>query len=67
LSLPFIGRNVSNGGSMDYRYSAFVSLNDKEMEMLSDHLMTDIRLYIYDRTVDNSKKFSEYMKCIAAQ
>lgn len=59
-----IDSKVSRNGS-GYTYSAFISLSPAEIEKLSQNIITDVRLYIYDSTIKKGKKLQEYLKCIA--
>jgi hypothetical protein len=46
-------------------YSAFFNLSDSDIKLLSENIITDVRLYIYDSTIANGKKLADYMKCIS--
>jgi hypothetical protein len=48
----------------DYIYSAFIRLNTNDLKLLTQNIITDVRLYIYDKTIINGAKTKEYLKCI---
>jgi hypothetical protein len=54
---------VTSDGS-GYTYSAFINLDPNDITLLTQHKITDVRLYIYDRNITNGKKLIEYIKCI---
>lgn len=47
-----------------YVYSAFVPLNNDDIEKLIQNEITDVRLFIHDREIKNGKRYQEYLKCI---
>ncbi|MDA0175910.1 hypothetical protein OOZ35_00220 [Mesoflavibacter profundi] len=47
-----------------YRYSAFIRLNNEDIELLSNNEITDYRLYIYDKSISNGNVYKEYLKCL---
>lgn len=59
--------DVSSGSIDGYTYSAFISLSEDEIKLLSENIMTDVRLYIYDGIVKNGNKLADYMKCISSK
>jgi len=54
---------VSNSGT-DYVYSAFFELNANDIKMLTANVITDYRLYIYDRAVTTGYTLREQLKSI---
>lgn len=48
----------------NYAYTAFFELTKQDIKLLIENPITDNRLYIYDGTVENGVKFSEYLKCL---
>jgi hypothetical protein len=54
---------ASGGG---YVYKAFIALTKEEINLLSNKIITDTKLFIYERTVDKESavKIKEYLKCI---
>jgi hypothetical protein len=50
--------------SIRYQYSAFIRLNEQDIEKLKIAEITDFRLYIYDSAIANGKLYQEYLKCI---
>lgn len=50
-----------------YRYSAFVELNKEQIQILSNQLITDVRIYIYDGEIENEDALSlqGYLKCLS--
>ncbi|RRG24815.1 hypothetical protein DWB61_02055 [Ancylomarina euxinus] len=51
-----------NGGG--FTYSAFFNLEKEEIETLSQKIISDVRLYIYDSEIKDGIKYQEYLKCI---
>lgn len=47
-----------------YTYSTFVELTKEDLQLLSENVITDNRLYIYDGTIKNGNKLKEYVKCL---
>ena len=64
INLPneTIEANVSDYG---WEYTAFFSLSDENINKLKASPITDYRLYIYDKTIENGHVFCEYLKCLA--
>lgn len=58
-----IDAKVSSSGT-GYVYSAFIQLTPNEMILLSEQVMTDKRLYIYDGTIEHGEKLRQYISCI---
>ncbi len=58
--------NVKVTDDARYMYSAFVEVKKEDIEIFKTHIITDNRLYIYDRVikVDDAKQVQEYFKCI---
>ncbi|PWB25428.1 hypothetical protein [Flavobacterium sp. HTF] len=54
-----------NKGAKGFLYSAFVPLTTEDIKLLTENQITDNRLYIYDGTVKNGQKLSEYLKCLS--
>ncbi len=56
--------NTSTSGGWDY--SAFVRLDDSDIEKLTKSTVTDFRLYIYDSKVLPKKAalYQQYLKCL---
>ena len=59
--------DANSGEGSRWKYSAFILLNDQDIKVLTQHSITDLRLYIYDRTVENGNKFKELLKCLVTQ
>lgn len=59
-----IDTDVSNYGK-GYDYSAFITLTDEDIMKLKSNLITDVRLYIYDRSIKDGVILKEYLKCIS--
>lgn len=51
-------------GAKNFVYSAFIELSKEEIALIIKNKITDDRLYIYDGTVENGIKLSEYLKCL---
>ena len=47
-----------------YEYSTLIKLTEDDIIKLKQHIITDVRLYIYDREVSNGAKLKGYLKCI---
>jgi hypothetical protein len=60
--LEKIDVNYSDG----YVYSAFIRLTPNDILLIKNNLITDVRLYIYDRnlSIEMSKELQEYLKCL---
>ncbi|WP_172919497.1 hypothetical protein [Capnocytophaga canis] len=54
----------ANGTGSSYVYSTFVELTKNDINIFKNNELTDVRLYIYDNSIDNGKKLSELLKCI---
>lgn len=56
----------SYGGSIIYKYYAYVVLDDDDIKKLCASAISDYRLYIYDGTVRDKHKerFRQYINCI---
>lgn len=54
----------SNGNGYDY--SSFFTLTSKDVELLSNHKITDYKLYIYEESVsdENQERLRTYVKCL---
>jgi len=64
IELPDEKIDVKVSSGSGYTYTAFISLKATEIEKLAQHSVTDVRLYIYDSTIKNGKKYQEFLKCI---
>lgn len=53
--------NKKGGG---FLYRSFFELNQEDIEKLSQNRISDVRLFIFDREINNGFKLQEYMKCI---
>lgn len=58
---------ASLGLTDDYLYSALIKLTPGEINLLTNHRITDERLYIYDGTIvqEPGNLLKEYLKCLA--
>lgn len=56
----------TDAGSGYFRYRAFVKLNPNDLELLKNHLLTDVRLYIYDSTIsrNHARRLKAYIGCL---
>jgi len=59
--------DANSGKGSGWEYSAFILLNDQDIKVLTQHSITDFRLYIHDRTVKDGNKFKELLKCLVTQ
>lgn len=59
--------DVKPGYKSYYDYSAFVELTSSDIKYLTQHSMTDARLYVYDRTIQNGPTLKEYLKCLLSK
>ena len=67
LSKDDVEIDVEVGDSSDkYLYTAFFPLTESDIKVLSEKLITDDRLYIYDGTVstDRAKEIRGYLRCL---
>lgn len=57
--------NVDVRGS-NYLYNVFVRLSKNQLETFRNNLLTDVRLYIYDKKIDNenAKMIQNYTQCL---
>ena len=51
-------------GDLGYLYSAFIKLNDSDLELLKNNELTDARLYIFDKSYSDNYKLIEFLKCL---
>ncbi len=57
--------NVAVGSKgTSYTYSASIELSSKEIELLLENKITDVRLYIYDSSIKKSDILISYLECI---
>lgn len=64
ISKPTVSIDVEVTEHADYRYTAMVAITAAEMKMIGQHPITASKLYIYDNTVLDGAKLSEYAKCL---
>lgn len=53
-----------NTGARGYLYSAFITLTPDDIKLLTENLITNDRLYVFDGIIKNGQKISEYLKCL---
>ena len=53
-----------NSFSNTWEYSFFTLLDNEMINKLIKDPITDVRLFIYDSSIDNPEKFSSYLECI---
>lgn len=56
--------DVKSGKGSGWVYRAFIPLDNETIDILTQHSITDFRLYIYDRNVKNGEKFKQLLICL---
>lgn len=51
-------------GSDGWNYSVFISLLPADIKLLSENIITDVKLYIYDGFITNGSELKELLSCI---
>lgn len=59
-----IDTEVSKMRMGGYEYTVFIRLNNEDISKLLESVITDIRLYIYDKSIKDGEKYREYLKCL---
>ncbi|WP_010523154.1 hypothetical protein [Aquimarina agarivorans] len=64
ISKPNESIRVKMGKGKYFDYKATIKLNDEEIKLFKEKIVTDFRLYIYDEEVKNGKDLQEYINCM---
>ena len=64
LSKPTAKISVEPGNENSWNYSAFIPLLPADIKLLSENIITDVKLYIYDGEVSNGSELKELLNCI---
>lgn len=64
LSKPNAKISVAPGTENSWNYSAFVPLLPADIKLLSENVITDVKLYIYDGSLNNGSELKELLNCI---
>ena len=64
LSWPDANIDSRVTDNAEFEYSCFIEINDEEIELLSNNLITDVRLYVYDKEIKSSSKYKEFLNCV---
>lgn len=64
LSKPNAKISVAPGTGNSWNYSAFIPLLPADIKLLSENIITDVKLYIYDGSVNNGSEIKELLNCI---
>lgn len=53
-------------GDSDFKYKAFISLTETDLEKFTSKKISKYRLYIYDKTINQGEgeKFTHFVKCV---
>lgn len=64
LSKPNAKISVAPGTENSWNYSAFIPLLPADIKLLAENVITDVKLYIYDGSVNNGSELKELLNCI---
>jgi len=48
----------------EFEYSCFIEISKQEIELLTKNLITDVRLYVYDKKIYSSSMYKGYLNCV---
>ncbi len=64
ISKPLEENDVDVNSGRGFDITAFISLNPSDIKMLSEKVISDFRIYIYDQKVLEGEKYRSYFKCM---
>ena len=48
----------------EFEYSCFIEISKQEIELLTKNLITDVRLYVYDKKIYSPSMYKGYLNCV---
>ncbi len=64
LSKPNAKIIVDPGSEGGWNYSAFIPLLPADIKLLSENIITDVKLYIYDGSINNGSELKDLLSCV---
>jgi hypothetical protein len=64
LSKPIAKISVDAGSEGGWNYSSFISLLPTDLKLLSENIISDVKLYIYEGSIDNGLELKELLNCL---
>tara|TARA_B100001059_G_scaffold218898_1_gene239496 strand:- start:397 stop:1170 length:774 start_codon:yes stop_codon:yes gene_type:complete len=64
LSFPEAKIDSRVTDNAEFEYSCFIEISKQEIELLTENLITDVRLYVYDKKISSSSMYKGFLNCV---